>query len=476
MPHLALTHKKTENIMKNILVVDDEIAVRNIVESILLSSGYRCQTACDPAEARKLLARQTFDLVISDINMPGESGLDFLKYVKTDFPETATIIITVMDSNEAAKEALAVGASGYIIKPFMQSELLFCVKHTLRRNELENANQAYQTLVQKVITSQITEAPVTETPQDKRAIKVEQLTAQALQSEKMAVIGQLAAGVAHEINTPIGFIGSNLSTLQEYCGELTRLIEQYRQLANEIKSHPKQASRSGAVWGNTETESEPKSESEPEPATRIESISGLEKEMDIDFMLSDISKLVQESLDGAERINAIVADLKDFVHPGKHEPEAVDLNQCIESTLNVVRNELKYKADVIKEFGELPEIQCVRNQIHQVIMNLLVNAAQAIEEKGEIRIHTENSDGWAEITISDNGMGIANEDLEQIFKPFFTTKEIGKGTGLGLHLSDKIIREHGGTINVYSRPGAGTSFTIRIPKQSVAGERHAGST
>ena len=125
----------------------------------------------------------------------------------------------------------------------------------------------------------------------------------------MAVIGQLAAGVAHEINTPIGFIGSNLSTLQEYCSDLIRLIEQYRQLADDIKRQPTQASRSGAVRGNTEPESEPKSESELEPAPRLESISGLENEMDIDFMLSDISELVQESLDGAERTNAIVADL-----------------------------------------------------------------------------------------------------------------------------------------------------------------------
>lgn len=454
--------------MKNILVVDDEMAIRNIVESILLCSGYRCTTACDPAQARKMLAKHTFDLVISDINMPGESGLELLSYVKADFPETATIIITVMDSSEAAKEALAVGASGYLIKPFRQSELLFCLKHTLRRKELESSNQAYQTLVQKVITSQITEKSATETHQDQGTIKVEQLTAQALQSEKMAVIGQLAAGVANEIHHPIEFIGSNLGTLQEYCSGLTRLIEQYRRLTDEIKTGLTVESRSGAVRGNTDPESE------LEPAARLEFISRLEKEIDIDFMLNDISDLVEESLDGAERIKAIGADLKDFVHPGKYEPEAVDLNQCIDSTLNVVHNELKYKAQIIKEYGELPEIQCVRNQINQVILNLLVNAAQAIEEKGEIRIHTENSDGWAEITISDTGMGIANENLEQIFKPFFTTKEIGKGTGLGLHLSDKIIREHGGTINVYSRPGAGTSFTIRIPRQPTVGEEHAG--
>ena len=222
--------------MKRILVVDDEMAIRNIVESILLSNGYRCTTACDSDQARKFLDQESFDLVISDIQMPGESGLDLLKHVEAEFPETATIIITVMDSNEAAKEALAVGASGYLIKPFRQSELLFCVKHALRHNELESSNQAYQALVQKVITSQITDMSSTAVQPDQRTIKVEQLTAQALQSEKMAVIGQLAAGVAHEINNPIGLIGSNLGTLKEYHSGLTRLIEHYRRLADKISN------------------------------------------------------------------------------------------------------------------------------------------------------------------------------------------------------------------------------------------------
>ena len=241
--------------MKNILVVDDEMAIRNIVESILLSSGYRCVTASDPAEARKLLAGQPFGLVVSDIQMPGESGLELIGFVKKEFPETATIIITVMDSNEAAKEALAVGACGYLIKPFQQTELIFCVKHALRRLELENSNQAYHAVMQKVISKQTAVSPLHGASQQSRSPKVEKLTAQAVQNDKMAVIGQLAAGVAHEINHPIGFIGSNLNTLDQYSKELNRLIEQYRNLVEHITTQPKAQARSGAVQGNSESES-----------------------------------------------------------------------------------------------------------------------------------------------------------------------------------------------------------------------------
>ena len=436
--------------MKNVLVVDDEMSIRNIVESILLSNGYRCVPACSADQARKFLSEQTFNLVISDIQMPGESGLDLIKFVRSEYPETATVIITVMDSNEAAKEALAVGASGYLIKPFRQSELLFCVKHTLRRSELENSNKAYQALVDKVVSRQTIDMPTPDVSQAaEKTMAID--TVGRSNKDKMAVVGQLAAGVANEINAPLGFIGLNLNKLQEYCSGLNKWIEQNQGLVAKHKTESSLKERSGAVQGNTEAD------------TRPEFISELDQEIDPDFILSDISDLVKDSLDGAERIRAIVADLKDFAQPCEQQAEAVNLNQCIDDTLNIVRNELSYKAEVVKTYDELPEIRCVQNQIKQVLMNLLVNAAQAIEDRGEIEITTQNSNGWAEVTISDTGDGIDPDNLENIFRPFFTTKVIGKGTGLGLHLSDKIIREHGGTISVSSRPGAGSSFTVRIP-------------
>ena len=430
--------------MNNVLVVDDEKSIRNIVESILLSNGYSCMTACSAEQARKFLSEHSFDLVISDIQLPGESGLDLINFVRSKYPETATIIITVMDSNEAAKEALKVGASGYLIKPFRQIELLFCVKHTLRRSELENSNKAYQALVDRVVSRQTFDMPVPAPSEEAAEQKV-------AQNKKMAVLGQLAAGVAHEIDTPLGFIGTNLNKLQTFCSGLNKWIEQNHEQVGISKTEGLSKERYGAVQGNTEADNRP------------EFITELDQEIDPDLLLSDISELVKDSLDGAERIKTIVADLKSFAQPCEHQAEFIDLNQCIDDTLNIVRNELAYKAEVKKAYDELPEIRCVQNQIKQVMINLLVNAAQAIENKGEIEITTRSSDGWAEVTISDTGDGIDPENLENIFRPFFTTKVIGKGTGLGLHLSDKIIREHGGTINVSSRPGAGSSFTVRIP-------------
>jgi signal transduction histidine kinase len=156
-------------------------------------------------------------------------------------------------------------------------------------------------------------------------------------------------------------------------------------------------------------------------------------------------------------------DLKDFAHPGEDKLQSADINQCLESTLNVVWNELKYKTTVTKAYGDLPIMQCYPHQLNQVFMNLLVNAAQAIEKKGEITVSTRADDGHVEIEISDTGAGIPKENLSKIFDPFFTTKAVGKGTGLGLNVSYNIIKKHKGTLDVNSTVGKGTTFMIRIP-------------
>jgi PAS domain S-box-containing protein len=269
--------------------------------------------------------------------------------------------------------------------------------------------------------------------------------AQMIQSEKMASIGQLAAGVAHEINNPTGFVSSNLKTLSDYQNDISRLIVHYRELAGELRqlitSHQTLESISG----------------------RLDRIEELEKEIDIDFILDDTTNLVKESQEGAERIKRIVLDLKDFAHPGEHELRYADINKNLESTLNVVWNELKYKTTVTKDYGDLPEVQCYPHQLNQVFMNILVNAAQAIKDQGEISISTRSDNCQVEIKIGDTGSGIPTENLSRIFDPFFTTKEVGKGTGLGLNIAYKIIKEHKGTIDVESEVGTGTTFIIRIP-------------
>ena len=187
-------------------------------------------------------------------------------------------------------------------------------------------------------------------------------------------------------------------------------------------------------------------------------------EVDIDFIRKDILDIIKECRQGTERIKNIVMDLKEFARPGEDKPAAVDINKGIKSTLNIVWNELKNKASVTKDFGDLPLVNCYPRQLNQVFMNILVNAAHAIEEQGEINIITKaNEDGYVEIRISDTGSGIPRENLSKIFDPFFSTMDVGKGTGLGLNVAYNIVKMHKGTIDVESTSGKGSCFIIKIP-------------
>jgi signal transduction histidine kinase len=279
----------------------------------------------------------------------------------------------------------------------------------------------------------------------------EKLQVQLLQFEKMASVGQLAAGVAHEINNPTGFISSNFNTLKGYQADIARLLRLYKKLIADLRDAIAKENLPSSI------------------AKQVEEIVDLETEADIDFVLNDIPALIEDSMEGTERIKKIVLDLKDFAHPGEDKLSFSDINKGLDSTLNVVWNELKYKATVTKDYGDIPLIPCYPQRLNQVFMNILVNAAQAIEKQGEIKISTRALDGYAEIKISDTGLGISKENLSKIFDPFFTSKEVGKGTGLGLNVAYNIIKKHKGSIDVQSTVGKGTTFTIRIPV-SEAGE------
>jgi signal transduction histidine kinase/response regulator of citrate/malate metabolism len=273
---------------------------------------------------------------------------------------------------------------------------------------------------------------------------LERTQAQMLQSEKMASIGQLAAGVAHEINNPTGFVSSNLKTLGEYQTDIDQLLSDYQALKENLNALPE---------GLLPEESE----------ALLKKVAATEAEVDIGYIREDTGMLIEESCEGTERIKKIVEDLKHFAHPGEEKMKATDINAGLESTLNVVNNELKYKATVVKEFGDLPLINAYPQQLNQVFMNILVNAAQAIEKTGEIKIVTTKVDGKAEIRISDTGCGIAEDKLSKIFDPFFTTKDVGKGTGLGMNIAYNIIKKHAGEIRVASELGKGTTFIIQLP-------------
>ena len=263
-----------------------------------------------------------------------------------------------------------------------------------------------------------------------------------LQSEKMASIGQLAAGVAHEINNPVGFVKSNLHTIDDYRKDLTRLLQTYESLP---------AALSQAAQGSGEV------------LRLLDKARDIKKEIDFQYIMDDFENVVAESVEGLMRVAKIVADLKNFAHMKVDETQWVDINAGIESTLNIVWNQLKYKAEVIKELGLLPQVRCYPQRINQVVMNLLVNASQAIREHGRILIKTSADDQQVSITVSDTGEGIPSENLNKIFDPFFTTKDVGKGTGLGLNVAYQIVASHKGRIDVDSSPGHGTTFRIHLP-------------
>jgi two-component system, NtrC family, sensor kinase len=263
---------------------------------------------------------------------------------------------------------------------------------------------------------------------------------QLLQSEKMASIGQLAAGIAHEINNPVGFVNSNMNALKGYVATLLGVVNEQEAC---VQQHA------------------------PPPAM-LAALAAIRKNADLDFLEGDVTDLVRESMDGLKRVKDIVQALKDFSHVDENEWQEADLHAGLESTLKIVSNELKYKATIEKHYGELPLIPCMASQLNQVFMNLLVNAGHALGEGGVIKIRTGVADGMAYIAITDTGCGIAPENLTRIFEPFFTTKPIGSGTGLGLSLSYGIVNNHGGRIEVVSKLGKGTTFTVWLPLKQVA--------
>ena len=266
-------------------------------------------------------------------------------------------------------------------------------------------------------------------------IRLQEVQQQLVQSEKMASVGQLAAGVAHEINNPIGYINSNLSSLKNYIDNLLALVAMYE--------------KAEVISTNTE---------------QLTQINAFKQKIDLDFLKTDVLDLLEESHEGATRVKKIVQDLKDFSHLGGDDDwQWTNLHLGLESTLNIINSEIKYKAKIVKEFGNLPEVKCLPHQLNQVFMNLLVNAAHAIEKEGIItlRTGTENDHAWVE--ISDTGKGIAPEHLSKIFDPFFTTKPVGIGTGLGLSVSYAIIKKHQGEIQLTSQLDQGTTFRIILP-------------
>jgi two-component system NtrC family sensor kinase len=263
---------------------------------------------------------------------------------------------------------------------------------------------------------------------------------QLIQTEKMASLGVLAAGVAHEINNPIGYITSNFNSLkigiediQEFINEMQTTINSDLSL-EEIKS----------TWEKS-----------------------IQK-YDLIFLLEDFSDLSNETSEGLERVKQIVADLRTFSREDSAEKVIVDINDTLRAAINILENQTKYHAKITTDYSDIPKILGFSGKLNQVFTNLISNANQAVDDNGSINISTKTTNKWILISVADNGHGITDENLKQLFTPFFTTKPIGEGTGLGLSISHGIIKEHGGNILVSSQPEVGTTFTVQIPLSQVA--------
>jgi len=348
---------------------------------------------------------------------------------------TATLIVTLLVSRFDARTTFLRG---------MTDTLERLVR--VRTAELETALRRYEqttAMLQRTRENMATEIDERKAAQirleqekdeQRRLLRaLEETHVQLLQSEKLASIGQLAAGVAHEINNPVGFISANLNTLKTWVRSLLDVIAAHEAALPQL-----------------------------EPAQR-DALAAMGRAADLDYVRDEIATLIDESIDGALRVRRIVQDLRDFSRPGSGEWCVADIHAGLESTLNVVHNELKYKADIVREYGDLPPVECLPSQLNQVFMNLLVNAAHAIPERGVITIRTSSDDEHVSIAISDTGTGMTPDIVRRIFDPFFTTKPVGQGTGLGLSVSHGIVERHRGTIDVTSEPGRGTTFRIRLP-------------
>ena len=408
-----------------ILVVDDEPANLGVLNAVL-QPHFRVRVARSGAEAlRAVLGAPRPDLVLLDVMMPVMDGYAVLARLRED-PATRdlpVIFVTAMDSMENEQQGLELGAVDYITKPINPAIVLARVRTQLEARQARDMLKRFNALL------------VHQVEQGTHALEQAQL--QLMQSEKMASIGQLAAGVAHEINNPIGFVGSNLGTLTGYLQDIFSIIAAYE--------------RAEALAGND---------------VAFEEARSLRQKLDYDYLKEDIAGLLGESRDGIDRVRKIVQDLKGFSHVSDTVWEWADIHQGLDSTLNMAWNELKYHCTVSKNYGPLPKIRCLPSQLNQVFMNLLINASHAIETQGTITIRTRQAgEQMVCIEIADTGKGIAPEHINRIFEPFFTTKEVGKGTGLGLSLSYSIVQRHGGRIEVDSQLGVGSTFRLLLPIQ-----------
>jgi len=430
-----------------VLVIDDEPAVARLLGTFLDRAGFSALSAASAEEAEGLLEREEFDVIVADILLPGRSGLDFLKLVREMELETPVVLITGEPTLEAAIHAVQAGAYDFLVKPIQWGHLVQTVARGVEKNKwlrekrrLLEENRAYQRELEAQNVS--LEAAVAERTRELSDYieQLHRLQGLLVNSEKLASLGQLTAGIAHEINNPLAFVKSNLGRMREYAHLVLEFLQPLPAALAKLEHSP-----------------------DPAAAAMAASFLARAREVDVDYILQDCAVIQGETEQGVDRVVGIIRDLRQFSHPHPDEERQCDLNEILESALNLTRPELIARAQVIREYGRLPRIWASPRQLGQVFINLILNAGQALNGQGRIRVRTFQEGDRVAAEIQDNGPGIPPEILPKIFDPFFTTKEVGQGTGLGLSISYGIIQQHHGTIEAKSEPGQGATFTVSLP-------------
>ena len=429
-------------------------------DGFILDSAFQGQEGLQRVEQACAEGRP-YAMAFVDMRMPpGWDGVETITRIWAVYPDLQVVICTAYSDYTLDDMIAKLGRTDRFVllkKPFDNAEVL----------QLANALTAQWHLLQQIgshvneLEERVRErTKEIESAHAKLQAEMEGRNAMEVQlrhAQKMESIGQLAAGIAHEINTPTQYIGDNTRFVQDAFGDISRLLAEYDKLFSAAEAGTVTPEALGAVKAAATT-------------------------ADMTYLSVEIPKAIQQSLDGVDRVAKIVRSMKDFSHPGTNEKTSLDLNRAIESTLTVCRNEWKYVAELVTEFDdELPLVNCLPGEFNQVILNLIVNAAHAIADvvgdsgtKGTITVSTKLDGEWIEVRIRDTGTGIPEHARDKVFDPFFTTKGVGKGTGQGLAIAHNVIVEkHGGTVHFETETGQGTTFVIRLPLRSASQERKA---
>ncbi len=403
-----------------VLIVDDSSSIRFALQDGLLKEGYHVCTAENGKKALAILQSTQPDFILSDVYMPEMDGIELCATLHED-PLYCQIPLVVMSTEKDAgnmRQMMIYGAAAFLIKPFKIEQLIITLKNI--------------------------------TKQQKGLKEKEILHTQLLQTHKLESVGQLASGIAHEINTPTQFVSSNVGFLAESFTSIQEMVDTLLKAnaENRLSSDILEQALEAADWP---------------------------------YLLKEIPLALQQSREGLSRVANLVRAMKEFSHPGGKEAKLVDINHLIETTVTVARNEWKYSAELQLNLApDLPMVLCLASEMGQVLLNLLVNAAHAVTEKlgrtpegnkGRITITTEVDAPFVLIHVADTGCGIPDSALSKVFEPFFTTKAVGKGTGQGLAIAyDVVTHKHGGTLSFVTGLGKGTTFTIRLPIRNMSSD------